>query len=251
MEKEKLYLPEPMIFMEKSLKVNLHDSQKKLVWDIWDKDKVVAPWPLNIGKTFVHICLTLWYLNQYENSKVITILQTSNFKKYIRSQVNNILSNSIFNNYSVTEEYELNDKLYNRWVVFSQEEVLKSHYLNGIHEEHLMIIIDEPKEIIKELFDIIGSASCCVGNKILYIGVPDHKRSIFHKLCCGELEGFAENHITAFNSPNISFNSMDSINSNIIKTYDKLISIETINRLIRTFGINSDFVKSKVFAEFV
>jgi hypothetical protein len=115
----------------------------------------------------------------------------------------------------------------------------------GLHAQHILIIVDEAGAIPNELWTGIDTLSTNEGAKILAIGNPDDPQSHFKSICEGAPEnGWATIKISAWDSPNFTGEPVPQV------LKEALLSTTWVEDKRIAWGEDDPRWQSKVEAEF-
>jgi hypothetical protein len=115
--------------------------------------------------------------------------------------------------------------------------------MQGIHAEHLLVILDEAAGLAPWVWDAVDSLASNAGAKLLALGNPTVRESTFFEVCQPG-SGWHSMKISAFDSPNLSGEVVpDSVARN-------LVSAEWVQSRRRKWGEKSSMYRSRVLGEF-
>lgn len=173
---------------------------------------VVAQSSTGTGKTFLAALITLWFLDVFPNSKVITVAPKEDqlkinlwpeihkfeekFKEEKPDAKFNVLSIELTKNWRA-EGFVASVK--------AGEEV--SSRAAGVHAEHMLWIIDETQGVDAAILAAIENTSTAPHNLRLALGNPRHKEDSLHKLYLRE--DFVSIQVSSYDHPNIVLNEPD------------------------------------------
>lgn len=179
------------------------------------------------GKTFIGACIVFWFLENFENSKVIT---TAPKADQLFSQIWGEISKlyPMFNkgNLLASGELRMTDDPLCKWkaeafvagVTVSEESTTKAQ---GFHAEHMLIILEETPGIPAPTISALQNTSSAPHNLILAFGNPDHQHDNLHRFC--QQDNVVHVRISAYDHPNVVLN-----NPNLIPGATSRIGIQRI-----------------------
>ncbi len=244
------YYFHPAEWIRDYLNVLLWEKQKEIADALVAHDDVAVRSGHDLGKTFLAACIVIWYLYTHPMSKVVTTAPTSRqAKKQIWGEIQVLHQKLEGKIEPLGELLQTELRLGPGWwgMGFSTDD---PNAFQGIHEENLLFIGDEACGIEREILETSEAITTAEGNKRLLIGNPTEPNTYFHWAFTGKVPGFHKIKMSCFDSPNIITDENGNYTTKRPIPYPKLVTMKFINRSIRTYGIDSPFVRSRVFGEF-
>ena len=170
---------------------------------------VVVQSSTGTGKTFLAALITLWFLDVFPDSKVITLAPKEDQLKLnlwgeIHKFQDQFLSEKPKAKFNV-----LSIEINKHWraegfvaAVSAGEEV--SSKAAGMHAEHMLFIIDETQGVDKAILEAIENTCTAPHNLRLALGNPRHKEDQLHQLYLRE--DFVSIRVSSYDHPNVVLN---------------------------------------------
>lgn len=184
------------------------------------------------GKTFFGACIVMWFLESFENSRVIT---TAPKADQLFSQIWGEISKlyPMFNKGSLLASGELRmsddpmslykAEAFVAGVAANEDSTTKAQ---GFHAEHMLIILEETPGVPAPTIAALQNTSSAPHNLILAFGNPDNQQDNLHKFCLQE--NVVHIRVSAYDHPNVVLN-----NPNFIPGACSKVGIQ---RIISRFG---------------
>lgn len=247
----------PHTWMRTFLQVEPWIKQRQIMKALVDHDRVSVASGHDLGKSFISAATTLWFLNCFPNSKVITTAPTAR-------QVRIVLWSEIAVLYERLKKQVLNPGLLLQTELRmqnSQGEVVPGHWalgfsaenpdsFQGMHEENLLVIVDEAAGVGYDIFHAIEGIAATAGNKVLLIGNPTNANTYFGHTHSGKVAGWHCLHMSCYDSPNICVGDDGNFQDIDPLPYPKLVSMKWINEKKTQWGENSPQFLSRVLGIF-
>lgn len=229
--------------------------EERLGEHVWSRQaeamRAVARHPLvavrsahGVGKTHLASRLVAWWLSTrpVESTFVVTTAPTA-------AQVRAILwryitqvhaKASLVGRVTQAAEWKVDDRLvaYGRKPADHSESAFQ-----GIHAEHMLIVLDEACGIPKQLWVAADSLATGADSHLVAIGNPDSTSSHFHTVCTTE-PGWHRIHISALHAPSVTGEPVPEALSRT------LVTREWIDDKRLRWGETSPLYKAKVLGEF-
>jgi len=198
------YRENPVLFCEEVLGVTIWDKQKEIMNSVKDNSRTTVRSCHSIGKSFIAACTVLWFLKSFRPSTVITTAPTDR-------QVKGVLWQEIASIYHNSKE-PIGGRLLTQNLTMSNTEKwfamgftareYSSDRFQGFHNENILIIADEASGISKNIFEGIEGLLSSGNAKLLLIGNPIDKASVFGD-SFKSASPYNKIHISAFDTPNL------------------------------------------------
>lgn len=203
-----------------------------------------------MGKSFIAAALALWFFICFKYSKIVTTAPSERqVKKILWGEMHwmhPILKKSVVNAGDLLT-LELRGEPGNWAVGYTADD---ADTFQGIHEENLLLVLDEANGIKREIWRACEGMTTVEGNKTLAIGNPDTPNTQFHETHTGREPGYYKIRISAFDSPNIGIDERGEFYSITPLPYPKITGLDWALSKINKLGRNDPWVVSRVFGEF-
>lgn len=240
------WLRDPVAWVEERLGEEMWSRQKEIMRAVAENPQVAVQSGHGIGKSWLASRLVAWWLDtrpQGTDTFVVTTAPTA-------QQVQVVLWRYI------TDIWQTHDlpgrvtggtvpawKMDGQVVAFGRK---PSDYnesaFQGVHAEHLLVILDEACGIPEQLWNACHSLATGDENHILAIGNPDTTSSHFHKVCTTEA-GWRRIKISSMDSPNFTGEPVSE------KMAKSLVKRDWVQRSRERWGATSSLFKAKILGE--
>lgn len=205
------------------------------------------------GKTYWLARMIYWFLDVFEGSTIITTAPT-------KQQLENVLWGEIRKGFGKFKKIRPKAELYNlkiwpngkeildeddadlngKWVAYGKTASSSagdesSVHFQGIHADHLLIVVEEAAGIHPSIITALASTATGDNNHIVCVGNPDNVTDPLHEFC-GYLTTLPIR-ISALDHPNIVRNKSDIKGA---------ITQNSIDFRADEYGVDSHFYKSRV-----
>lgn len=239
--------PDPVVWAKRTLNIDLWSKQREILRLLEVVPKLAVPSCHDAGKSFIASLATARWLAKWPpgTARVVTTAPTN-------TQVRAILWNEI-NALHARSEGRLPGRVnQTEWWIGAWQAGLgrkPSDYapetFQGLHAEHILIILDEAGAIPNELWTGVDTLATNAGATILAIGNPDDPQAEFKDVCQGAPEnGWAVVRIPAWETPNLSGEPVTP------KLRNVLLTKEWVEDKRTKWGEDDPRWSSKVAAEF-
>lgn len=266
-EKEQLLVyklkTEPYYFTKEILGTKLWKKQKRILKRVMNlqgeyKNKTCVKSCHGIGKSYTAAQIALQFLYTYSPSIVITTAPTfrqveKTIWKEIRTSYRNAKINLGGNLSEGTPNLQiLKDQWYLSGIATNDGDKLQ-----GIHEDHILIIVDESAGVSESIFEAIEAILTSANAHLLIIGNPTSTTGYFRKAFSEK--GWNKITVSAFDTPNFTafgITEEDILNGTWEEKidgklpYPKLITPQWVADKYQRWGRESTFVKTRIRAEF-
>jgi hypothetical protein len=243
---------DPVAFTNKFLEAELWDRQKEVAWGVAEHDLVAVKSGHGVGKSFLASCLLLWFLfMKPPPCKVVSTAPTSQLvKKILWAEIaerhKTLKKNIAYAGELLQMELRLGENHFAYG--FSTDE---PDAMQGAHAKNLMLILDEACGIPREICEPAETMVSATGNKSFLIGNPTNPLSYFHDCFTGDVPGYKKISISSTECPNVRYNEQTKLYEDVQPIpFPGLVGARWINQKIATYGKNSNYCKSRIFAEF-
>ena len=160
------------------------------------------------GKTFLLACVVFWFLDCFEQSKVVTTAaKQAQLEAHLWAEIAKLYP--LFGQGRMGADMSISmepHKKFPSWYALGMvagvragEDVAAK--AQGFHAEHMLIICDETTGIDPAVVDAFQLTSTAPHNIILAVGNPNHQFDTLHKF--GKQKGVSLVRISAFDHPNV------------------------------------------------
>lgn len=182
------------------------------------------------GKTHLGALIVYWFLENFENSLVVTTApKKDQLSLHIWREIGRLYDR--FNTGDLTTlklrmQAGNDDWLAAGFVAGVKANEESTTKAQGFHAEHMLIIIEETPGMPAPVITAFQNTSVGTHNLILAFGNPDHQHDNLHKFCA---QGNVEHvRISAYDHPNVVLNNPDYIPG--------AASMVGINRMLNKYG---------------
>ena len=244
--RRRLYREQPLEYLVERLKIKRESIQWSLLREYrnhqWDGDidpllqvlDAVAhsKWvgvesATSVGKTYLGACLVFWFLENWQNARVILIApKEAQLALHIWREMNLLFP--YFNlGQMLTSELRLDPrpKVWSAEAfaagVSAEEVEMSATRAQGFHAEHMLVICEETPGISEAVLTAFQNTSVAPHNIIVAFGNPDHQADALHQFC--KLKRVKSIRISGFDHPNVVLKD-----PNFIPGAQSIIGLETM-----------------------
>lgn len=225
------YYDHPAEFFEDIIGIVPDTWQRDVLNDLQRSNRVSVRSGQGVGKTALEAGAILWFLTCRPYARVVAtaptmqqlydVLWPETAKWLSSSKIRDLLK------WTKTKIYMLGEE--ERWFATARTAV-KPENMQGFHEDHMLFIVDEASGVADPIMEAILGTLTGADNKLLMCGNPT------------KLEGaFYDSHTS--DRDKYSCHKVDSRKSNRTNK-------DSIEMLIRKYGVDSDVVRVRVYGEF-
>lgn len=226
-----VYYDDPAAFLEDMLGMECDEWQKETAKDVGSSAKVAVKSGQGVGKTALEAGLIIWFLVCRPYSKVIATAPTmQQLYNVLWAEIKKWLDSSLVQQLLVwtkTKVYITGDS--ERWFAIAKT-ATKPENMQGFHEEHMMIVVDEASGVVDPIMEAILGTLTGEDNKLLLMGNPNRIEGVFYD---------------AFNKDRDKFKTRTVSSRNSKRT-----SKENIEVLESKYGRDSDVVRVRIDGQF-
>ncbi|MEE8112985.1 MAG: hypothetical protein V3T23_01385 [Nitrososphaerales archaeon] len=230
---------DPERYVRQMLNFKPYDKQVEVLEAVRDNMCVAVKGAVAVGKTMDIAAIVLWFLNSYAPAKAVTFAPTfRQVEKNIWGDIHTLYDDAKF---PVGGKLNLTELKLAKNIYASGISTKDPNYVQGIHSENVLIVIDEAPGIAPELWPAIENAMMGGNVRFLVLMNPTpvsgpaydifHKHKKFWKLIT----------MSAWDSPNVKAKKI---------IIPGLVTYPAVQRVIKKFGKNSNYVRIKVHAKF-
>lgn len=196
---------DPVFYVEHALGHMTWSKQREILRSIRDNENTAVRACHGVSKTFSAAEIVTWFLNTFDNSKVITSAPTFfQIEKQLWAEINNIYATSRIRlvGECLMTEIKTNDK--NHFAIgFSTDRPARSE---GWHAPAILFIFDEAKGLPRWLWNSARGAMTGGFCRFLAISTTDGVQvgEPYHKIFTNGGDGWNRIHISAFDSPYVT-----------------------------------------------
>ena len=225
------YYDHPVEFVEDILKADPDEWQKRVLRSVASNPKVSVRSGQGVGKTALESWVCIWFLVCRPFAKVIATAPTmqqlydvlwAEIAKWMNdSSVKRILK------WTKTKVTMIGDE--ERWFATAKT-ATKPENMQGFHEEHMLIIVDEASGVSDPIMEAILGTLSGDDNHLLMCGNPNRLEGVFFDSHNADRDQYSTHHVDALES--------------------KRTNKSNIKMLIRKYGEDSDVVRIRVHGLF-
>ncbi len=216
-----IYYDNPVAFLEDMLDMDCDDWQGVVAKDVAEHSKVAVKSGQGVGKTALEAGLIIWFLVCRPYSKVIATAPTmqqlydvlwAEIAKWLNdSKVKNLLT------WTKTKVYMVGDS--ERWFATAKT-ATKPENMQGFHEEHMMIVVDEASGVADPIMEAILGTLTGEDNKLLLMGNPNRIEGVFYDAFNKDRDKFKTHTVSSRNSKRTSKDNIAMLESKYGKDSD-------------------------------
>ena len=216
-----IYYDSPVAFLEDMLDMECDDWQALVADDVAAEPKVAVKSGQGVGKTALEAGLIIWFLVCRPYSKVIATAPTmqqlydvlwAEISKWLNtSKVKNLLT------WTKTKVYMNGDS--ERWFATAKT-ATKPENMQGFHEEHMMIVVDEASGVSDPIMEAILGTLTGSDNKLLLMGNPNRIEGVFFDAFNKDRDKFKTHTVSSRDSKRTSKDNIEMLESKYGKDSD-------------------------------
>ena len=199
------YRKDPSFFCEHALGHLTWSKQREILQSVRDNEKTAVRSSHGVSKTFSAAELVVWFLNCFDNSKVITTAPTfTQMKMLLWSEINAIYARSRFVLEGECLMTEIKSEDADHYAIgFSTDKPARAE---GWHAPAILFIFDEAKGIPQWLWDAVRGTMTGGLCRWLAISTTDGIQvgDQYWKIFQGDKSDWNRIHISAFDSPYVT-----------------------------------------------
>ena len=226
-----IYYDNPKAFLEDMLDMDCDDWQGLVASDVANYPKVAVKSGQGVGNTALEAGLIIWFLVCRPYSKVIATAPTmQQLYDVLWAEISKWLNSSKVKallTWTKTKVYMNGDS--ERWFATAKT-ATKPENMQGFHEEHMMIVVDEASGVVDPIMEAILGTLTGEDNKLLLMGNPNRIDGTFYD---------------AFNKDRDKFRT-----HTVSSRSSKRTSKDNIAMLESKYGVDSDVVRVRVDGNF-
>jgi phage terminase large subunit len=201
----KRYRKDPVFFVEHALGHLTWSKQRDILWSVRDNEKTAVQSSHGVSKTFSAAEIAIWFLNCFDNSKVVTTAPTyTQIKKLLWSEVNADYMRSRFELEGECLTTEIKTAEADHYAIgFSTDTPARSE---GWHAPAILFIFDEGKGIPTWLWNSVRGSMTGGFCRWLVISTTDGVQvgDEYWKIFQGDTSEWNRIRISAFDSPYVT-----------------------------------------------
>lgn len=228
--------------------------QAKIMAAVRDHPRVSVKSCNSIGKDFAAGCLALWWPNQWDDGVVVTTAPTWHQVEDIqwKREIHRLYEGAkvTLGGRMMTTEYRLAPER----VAFGLS-VNNKEAIQGIHSEHLLVIVTEASasEFDDELVEGLDALMAGGTSKMLMLSNPTRQEGQFYRSHHNEQDQWFTISVSAFDTPNVQHcmsRPQHVIPDDCHIVIPGIISHEWVEAMRRKYGEDSDFWRVHVLGKF-
>lgn len=240
---DRAYVNDPVGWATDRLGIHLWSKQRETLEAVRDHPRVAVRSAHSTGKSFNAATAVAWWLSVHEPGTafaVTTAPTNPQVRAILWREINRLHRTHGLVGRTNQTEWLIGEELvgYGRKSADTDPDAFQ-----GIHAEHLLIVIDEANGVSPALWEAADTLAAGGNARILVIGNPDSPGSHFAKVCKPG-SGWHRIRISAFDTPNYTGESVPDILNRL------LTQPAWVERKRREWGTDHPFWFSKVLAEF-
>jgi phage terminase large subunit len=237
------YPKDPVQFMRDVLGFNPWTLQETITRLVWENRYTSVASCHGIGKSTLAAAIALTFLHLHENSIVLSTAPTGrqveavlwrNIRAMHRKAKRPLLGQK-----PLTLRYDIAEEWYGMGFKPSDQETDPTQ---GFHAEYVLVIIDEAAGVPVTLIDGFHAAMTTEGSRFLMIGNPTSTSGPFYDSHHSKSADYATLNVSWEDTPNFQ------AGHTVIKG---LITQQWVDETIKKYGIDSPYVRSRVYSEWV
>lgn len=244
------YRKDPVAWSHDRLGVTMWSMQAKVVRTVASDDRVIVKSCHDSGKSFSAANLEEWWLDVHPpgRARVITTAPTgTQVKSILWNEINQLFDTAKARGNPLRGRCLTTERYIGNWqaALGRKPSDYRQDTFQGLHAEHLLIIIDEASSVPDALWDAVETLATNEGAKIFAIGNPDDPQSRMARYCRDpEKYGYTVITIPAASTPNFSGEPVPDLLRRV------LLDKKWVDRRRADWGEDHPFWISKVLAEF-
>jgi len=199
------YQRDPCFFVEHALGHMTWSKQREILRSVRDNERTAVRASHGVSKTFSAAEIAVWFLNCYENSKVITTAPTYvQMKMLLWAEINAIYARSRIKLEGECLMTEIKTDEKDHYAIgFSTDTPARAE---GWHAPSILFIFDEAKGIPQWLWDAVRGSMTGGLCRWLAISTTDGVQvgEQYHKIFTTENHGWNRIHISAYDTPYVT-----------------------------------------------
>ncbi len=247
---------DPILFLDGVLECWHWSIQDDILTSVFKNQRTSVKSCHGIGKSYISARTVLAFLFAYPDSVVITSAPTfRQVENVIWREIRQAVANSKLPlGWNILKvKMEIDEKRYALWLSSDKEDNFQ-----GFHAEHLLVVIDEAWWVKESTLKVVEALMTSKWTHLLYIWNPtqasgwfydSHKSELYHKIS-----------VSAFDSPNFTYNELKNTNDLIKLTREEVNALELVypelvtpiwvyDRII-DWGVDSPIFQSRVLGVF-
>ena len=199
------YRQDPVFFVEHALGHLTWSKQRDTLWSVRDNERTAERASHGVSKTFSAAEIAVWFLNVFDDSKVITTAPTgTQVKMLLWAEINAIYARSRIRLDGECMMTTIKTADADHYAIgFSTNEPARAE---GWHAKHILFIFDEGKGIPQWMWDAARGAQTGGFCRWLAISTTDGVQvgDEFWKIFQGDKSEWNRIHVSAFDSPYVT-----------------------------------------------
>lgn len=219
------------IFKHKNRNYELEDYQKEILWSVRLGNDVAVKGCHGSGKTFVDALILCWWMLCKPYPRVIcTAPKVNQVKTRLWPEIKKLYRDTPLEEKFEWQKTRYQDRDYPDQCYASIEASSDPDNISGIHEDNVLIIIDEAQGVPEEIMEALEGSRTKDSSQLILSGNPVHRDGFFY-------DAF-HNSRDLYDNYTISYNDT------------KLVDLSYYLRLKEKYGEDSQVVKVRALGEF-
>lgn len=234
---------DPIDFMVDVLGFTPWSLQSEIARMVWANRYTSVASCHGIGKSTLAAALALTFLHLHENSIVLSTAPTGRQVEHVLWRnirtLHRKAKRPLLGQKPLTTRYDIAEDWYAMGFKPSDSETDPTQ---GFHADHVLVIIDEGAGVPTMLIDGLHAAMTTEGSRFLMIGNPTSTSGPFYDSHHAKSGGYATLNISWEDTPNFKAGRT---------VIPGLITQQWVTEMIAKYGIDSPFIRSRVYSEWV
>ena len=240
-------IDDPVLWAKEKLDTHLWSKQREILRAITKFPRVSVRSCHASGKSRLAATAVLYWLNKYPGKKSFVITTASRgaqVKAVLWREIGHLFHMSGIRGKCLTTEIKCNWDGKDHLVAFGRKPAdLDDTAFQGLHAEHVLIVIDEASGVPKLIWDAAESIVSGGDGAILAIGNPTKAGTDFHKTF-RKKSGYHNFHISAAMTPNFTDEEVPAIVRKV------LVQKDWVKRMKVKWGVDSPVYGARVDGNF-
>jgi phage terminase large subunit len=238
------YPTDPVEFMREVLGVDPWPMQEEITRSVWENRYTSVASCHSIGKSFITAAIVITFLHTHENSIVLTTAPTGRqVEMVLWRNINTIWHKAkrpLLGRPPLTTRYDIDSSWY---AIGFKPNTEETDPMQGFHADDILAIVDEAAGAPPNLINGMMAAMTSRGARFMMIGNPTSTSGPFYDSHHSKKHMFKTYKVAWPDTPNFKDPEQNR--------WPGLITQQWVEEQIEREGLNSPFVQSRIFAEWV
>lgn len=184
---ENVYVNDPVGWAKDVLGLHLWSLQQQIAESVRDRRYTAVPSCHDSGKSFLAAVLVAWFISVHPPGEafcVTTAPTTQQVEAILWREIGRMHKRgNLQGRLTLDAKWRLNDQPDGLVAYGRKPADYDADGFQGIHQRHLLVVLDEANGIPKILWDAVDSIATNEGARVLAIGNPDNPASQFATVC--------------------------------------------------------------------